>query len=249
MSREEVSRPQGISKISCKNKLPTRKRKSKLSCFLSRTKTTLHGSTKKMIGRLIFFRSSGLAHWAIYRLLNLNTYSVILRVPLVKKTVFRTLLNNKQSVARLDMLRDWREAHGFGTWRWGTSGFDAAVLKHPMTDTNQQACCRKRLMMRLMSRMEGTFPAHRLRVCRLQLRPFRRHIAVYILTVFTCTDDKLIGNMFTGHDFHRNKFIGNQFIGYKFIGVTSSGATSSSTRSSATRLLTMLKRWNSRFWL
>ena len=85
-----------------------------------------------MIGRLIFFRSSGLAHWAIYRLLNLSTYSVILRVPLVKKKVFSTLLNNKQSVARLDMLGDWREAHGFGTWRWGTSGFDAAVLKHPI---------------------------------------------------------------------------------------------------------------------
>ena len=132
MSREELSRPQRILKISCKKKLPTRERKIKLSWFSFRIKTMLHGSTKKMIGRLIFFRSSGLAHWAIYRLLNLSTYSVILRVPLVKKMVFRTLLNNKQSVARLDMLGDWREAHGFGTWRWGTSCFDAAVLKHPI---------------------------------------------------------------------------------------------------------------------
>ena len=113
-------------------RLPTRERKTKLSWFSFRIKTMLHGSTKKMIGRLIFFRSSGLAHWAIYRLLNLCTHSVILRVPLVKKKVLSTLLNNKQSVARLDMLGEWREAHGFGTWRWGTSGFDAAVLKHPI---------------------------------------------------------------------------------------------------------------------
>ena len=143
-------------------------------------------------------------------------------------------------MARLDTLGERRDAHGFGKWRWGGSDFDAAVFKHPICDTNQQACCRKRLMMGLMSRLEETFPAHGLRVCRLQHRPLRRHSAVYILAVSTCKDDKIIRTVFTGHDFHRNKLIANQFIEYEFI-----GSTSSSTRSSATSQLTMLKRWNS----